>query len=93
MKKSTKTILARKISDHWKERAIKIYALQLIRHSVYLLLMLIGLCIFAIVLVFGFEVISEKKFDSLGLVSSFNGQLALIVVASIYGFFRIRLTK
>ena len=93
IKKSTKVIKSGKISDHWKEKAIRFYALQLARFSIKLLLIGAGLGIMSIMLVMFVEITLDEQTKFLETISSVNGQLILIFIAAIYGFIRSRIVQ
>ncbi len=77
IKQSTHIILSSKISDHWKEKIIPIYALTLFKHSLSLLLILVGMC--------SPFFISQLMFKNFGqYCMSILGILLSVVISYIY---------
>lgn len=86
-RKATQLIQNRKISDHWKERVLPVYAFQLFIASLLLLFSLILLIspillIAALLLHFGFHV--------MGLFMTAHGVGVSLLIASLYWIVRGR---
>ena len=86
IKKITHIIPQKIISDHWKEKAIPIYALKLMKHSLKILFIL--LLILSLFLVADFFVN-----ELLAFTLSFVGILESIVFAFGYAFIRKSFVK
>ena len=80
-KKATSIVLNKNISDHWKENIIPKYSLQMMKHSLQMLLVL-----FIIIFIF---VIADKLFSGfLAFTFSLNGIIESILIAFSYAYLR-----
>ena len=80
-KKATSTILNKNISDHWKEKIIPKYSLQMMKCSLQMLIIL-----FSIIFIF---VIGDKVLSGLlEFTFSWNGIIESILLAFSYAYIR-----
>ena len=85
-KKAINIIFNKNISDHWKENIIPKYSLQMINHSVQMLIIL-----FLIIFIF---VIADKLFSGfLEFTLSWNGMIVSILIAFSYAYIRKQILK
>ena len=82
IKKSTITILNKKVSDNWKERILPMYSLRMIKSSLSVLLIFLSI-------IFIFSITGKFNDDFFSLVFSLRGILASIL----FGFGYIYISK
>ena len=85
-KKAINIILNKNISDHWKEKIITKYSLQMIKNSLQMLLI--------IVLIFFIFIIADNLFTGiLAFTFSLNGIIESILIAFSYAYIRKYMLK
>ena len=85
-RKSRKILMARRISDHWKEKVLPVYARQLLTCSVRLLVILAAAIVPLLVLA---AVATLLSVDLLGLAASVPGLLFASLGAMLFAWFRL----
>ena len=80
--KAFRLIISSKISEHWKEKIIPIYAFKILKNSLFIL----AIIFLIIVVLYGFTLLSVKL---LTITLSTRGILVSVVISLIY--LRIRL--
>ena len=80
-KKATSTILNKNISDHWKEKIIPKYSLQMIKCSMQMLMIII-------LIIFIFFIGDNVLSGFLEFTFSWNGIIASILFAFSYAYIR-----
>ena len=85
-KKAIYIVLNKNISDHWKEKIITKYSLQMIKNSLQMLLI--------IVLIFFIFIIADNLFTGiLAFTFSLNGIIESILIAFSYAYIRKLILK
>lgn len=85
-KKAIYIVLNKNISDHWKEKIITKYSLQMIKNSLQMLLI--------IVLIFFIFIIADNLFTGiLAFTFSLNGIIESILIAFSYAYIRKYMLK
>ena len=85
-KKAIYIVLNKNISDHWKEKIITKYSLQMIKNSLQMLLI--------IFLIFFIFIISDNLFTGiLAFTFSLNGIIESILIAFSYAYIRKYMLK
>ena len=85
-KKAIYIVLNKNISDHWKEKIITKYSLQMIKNSLQMLLI--------IFLIFFIFIIAENLFTGiLAFTFSLNGIIESILIAFSYAYIRKYMLK
>ena len=89
--KSLKVMKSRRISDHWKEKAVQVYALRLFRHSIMVFVIILGALLlpFAIIGYLGAQVGQDMS----PLLESLEGIGASTLFAIVYFVVRQRIAK
>lgn len=91
-KKSARTVLSNRISDHWKEKILLHYAIALLKET--LMLFLLFICMIS--LVFGITLLCDQYIisqpDTLKVLSTPSNWVWLTVAAMIYVYLRKLMT-
>jgi len=94
IKKSVWVVTSQRISDHWKERVAICYAIEIMKNTIYILLILLGLLllIVAVSLLFDWLVVGRGPTAEDILLEPLNWAL-MALVASTYLYFRNRYAR
>lgn len=94
VKKSIGVISSRRISDHWKEKAVQHYAFQIMQLSLLLLFYLLLLLILFVTVFVGLSLLTGSSFSAAVEKMIFvKVQLAALIAAVSYGVVRKRMRR
>jgi hypothetical protein len=93
MKNSLRVLNSGRISDHWKEIVLIRYAMDILKTTVYLLLILLGFLLLIIVGSLFFDGLVGKEATSEDVLSKPRNWIFMTFIASIYLYFRNRYVK
>jgi len=93
MKKSVRVVTSQRISDHWKEIVLIRYANEIMKTTIYLLLILLGLLLLIIASALFFDWLAGQELKAEDALSQPWNWVFMTLVATLYLYFRNRYVK
>jgi len=93
LKTALKVVTSSRISDHWKERVLIRYAVEIMKNTLYLLLILSGLLLLIAVISIFYDWFGGQEIPAINILSEPLNWLWMTFVASIYLYFRNRYAR